>query len=203
LSDAEICDELIIFVFAGYDTTATTLTYALWALGHHREIQNRVAAEVAALPDRPLTPDDIPNLGYTVQVLKEALRLCPPAPTGTRLARRDVEVGGYRVEAGTMLTFGRYAVQRDPALWDDPLRFDPDRFTPEAVKNYDRWQYLPFGGGPRSCIGDHFAMLELTLALATVIRRVHVDSLDTDFPTALHFTMVAGGPIPARVRRRQ
>jgi cytochrome P450 len=203
LSDAEICDELIIFVFAGYDTTATTLTYALWALGHHREIQNRVAAEAAALPDRPLTPDDIPNLGYTVQVLKEALRLCPPAPTGTRLARRDVEVGGYRVEAGTMLTFGRYAVQRDPALWDDPLRFDPDRFTPEAVKNYDRWQYLPFGGGPRSCIGDHFAMLELTLALATVIRRVHVDSLDTDFPIALHFTMVAGGPIPARVRRRQ
>ena len=160
LSDEDICDELIIFLFAGHDTTATTLTYALWSLGHHPEYQERVAKEVAALPDRPLTPDDIPQLGYTVQVIRESLRLCPPAPTGTRMANRDVEVGGYLVPKGTMLVVGRMAVQRDPTLWDDPLRFDPERFSPANSKALDRWQYVPFGGGPRSCIGNHFAMLE-------------------------------------------
>ena len=203
LSDDEICDELIIFMFAGHDTTATTLTYALWALGHHPDEQARVAAEVAALPDRPLTPDDIPQLGYTVQVIRESLRLCPPAPTGTRMARRDVEVGGYRVQAGTMLVVGRMAVQRDPSLWVDPLEFDPDRFSPDNIKTLDRWQYIPFGGGPRSCIGDHFAMLEVTLALATIIRRIQIRSLNDEFPLALHFTMVAGGSIPARVTQRR
>jgi cytochrome P450 len=203
LSDEEISDELIIFLFAGHDTTATTLTYALWALGRNAAYQDRLAAEVAALPDRPLTPDDIPRLGYTVQVIRESLRLCPPAPTGTRMACRDVEVGGYRVEKGTMLVFGRMAVQRDPQLWDDPLRFDPDRFSPDNIKSLDRWQYIPFGGGPRSCIGDHFAMLEVTLALATVIRRIEIHSLEDEFPLALHFTMVAGGPIRAGARRRQ
>jgi cytochrome P450 len=203
LSDAEICEELIIFLFAGHDTTATTLAYALWALGHNPECQDRVAAEVAELPDRPLMVDDMPRLNYTVQVLRESLRLCPPGPAGTRMACRDIQVGGYRVPAGTMLVVGRMAVQRDPALWDAPLRFDPDRFSPENMKKLDRWQYLPFGGGPRSCIGDHFAMLETTLALATVVRRAEIHSVAEEFPLAVHFTMVAGGPVPARVNRRR
>jgi cytochrome P450 len=202
LSDEEICEELIIFLFAGHDTIATTLAYALWALGRHPEYQDRVAAEVAELPRGPLTVDDISRLSYTVQVLRESLRLCPPAPTGTRLACRDIEVGGYRVPKGTMLVVGRMAVQRDPGLWDDPLKFDPDRFSPDNMKKLDRWQYIPFGGGPRSCIGDHFAMLETTLALATVIRRAEIDSVEEEFPLAVHFTMIAGGPIPARVRPR-
>ncbi len=203
LTDQEICDELIVFLFAGHDTTATTLTYALWALGHHAGYQDRVAAEVAALPDRPLTPEDVPRLAYTTQVVRESLRLCPPGPTGTRMASQDVEVGGYRVEAGTMLVFGRMAVQRDPTLWEDPLTFDPDRFGPDRIKQLDRWQYIPFGGGPRSCIGDHFAMLEVTLALATLIRRAEITSLDDEFPLALHFTMVAGAPIRAHVQERR
>ncbi len=202
LSDREIAEELIVFLFAGHDTTATTLTYALWQLGHHREVQDRVAAEVARRPSRILTPDDVPHLPYTVQVLKEALRLCPPTPTGSRMAIRDVEVAGYRVEAGTALVIGRLAVQRDPTLWEDPLKFDPDRFSEDNVKKRDRWQYLPFGGGPRSCIGDHFAMLEATLGLATVIRHAEISSLDDEFPVAAPFTMVADGPIWARIRRR-
>jgi cytochrome P450 len=202
LSDSEIADELIVFLFAGHDTTATTLTYAMWELGRHPDIQDRVAAEVAELPDRELEPDDVSRLSYTVQVLREALRLCPPGPTGTRMATRDVEVGGYRVPAGTLLIFGRLAVQRDPTLWDRPLVFDPDRFSPENMKNRDRWQYIPFGGGPRACIGDHFAMLEATLGLATFIRRAEVRSLHDDFPLAVPFTMVADGPIRARIHSR-
>ena len=202
LSDQEIADELIIFIFAGHDTTATTLTYALWALGRNPDAQDRVAKEVAAIGDRELTPDDIPGLEYTVAVLRESLRLCPPGPTGTRMAMRDLRIGGYRVEAGTMLVVGRLAVQRDPSLWNDPLTFDPERFMPERYKRLDRWQYIPFGGGPRSCIGDHFAMLEATLALATIIRRFEFESSAADFPTTVQFTMVADGAIPARVRHR-
>jgi cytochrome P450 len=202
LSDNEIRDEMIIFLFAGHDTTATTLTYAIWALGRHPDLQERVRAEVAELGDHQLTPDDVPRLGFTVQVLQEALRMCPPGPTGTRMATRDVAVGGFRVVAGTMLAFGRMAVQTDATLWDDPLKFDPDRFSPERSAGRDRWQYIPFGGGPRSCIGDHFALLEATLAVATIIRRVDIRSLEDDFPLAVPFTMVAAAPIWARVRLR-
>lgn len=202
LSDDEIRDEMIIFLFAGHDTTTTTLTYALWALGHHPDLQERVAAEAAGLSDRQLTPDDVARLGFTVQVLQEALRLCPPGPTGTRMATRDLEVAGYRVPAGTTLAFGRMAVQTDPGLWDDTSRFDPDRFGPEHANSRDRWQYVPFGGGPRSCIGDHFAMLEATLALATIVRRVEIESLSDDFPLAVPFTMVAAAPIRATIRLR-
>lgn len=203
LTDKEIRDELIIFLFAGHDTVATTITYALWQLGRHLHFQDQVAAEAAALGDRELTSADLPKLTYTAQVVREALRLCPPAPTGTRTATRDLEVGGYRVPAGTTLAFGRMAVQRDPALWDNPLAFDPDRFNSSRSAGRDRWQYLPFGGGARSCIGDHFAMMEATLTLATLIREAEIHSLEDDLPLKVHFTLVADGPVPARVRRRR
>lgn len=202
LSDAQICDELIIFLLAGHDTTATALTYALWALGHRPDLQDRVAEEVAALGDRALTPEDVPRLGYTVQVLHEGLRLCPPDAAVARMAMQDIEVDGRRVEAGTMVMVGIYALHRDPALWDNPLVFDPDRFNPEYSKGRDRWQYLPFGGGPRSCIGDHFAMLEATLGLATIIKNAEVQSLDDDFPVTVPFTTIAAAPIRARVHQR-
>lgn len=202
LSDKQICDELILFMVAGHDTTSTTLTYSLWALGRHPELQDRVADEVAQLGNRRLTPDDLPHLPYTVQVLHEALRLCPPAPALSRQAVTDVDVDGYRVEAGTWLAVGIYAMHRDPSLWKDPMTFDPDRFAPENFDDHDRWQYLPFGGGPRGCIGSHFAMLEATLALATIIGQHRIEALDDEFPVDLPFTMIPKGPIRARVSDR-
>jgi cytochrome P450 len=202
ISDDDICNDLLIFMLAGHDTTATALTYALWALGHHRDIQDRVAAEAAEIGDRELTPEDVPRLGYTVQVLREALRLQPPAAGVARLAVRDIAVAGYRVEAGSIMAVGIYALHRDPALWDRPLVFDPDRFSPEASKGRDRWQFLPFIAGPRSCIGEHFAMLETTLAMATITRSIEINSVDLDFPVAVPFTTVADGPIWARVSPR-
>jgi cytochrome P450 len=202
LSDDDIRDELIIFLLAGHDTTATTLTYALWALGQHPDMQEKVRAEVAEIGDRSLTPEDVPRLRYTVQVLHEALRLCPPGAAVGRMAMQDIEVDGHRVEAGTMLIVGIYAIHRDPALWADPLVFDPGRFSPDDSKGRDRWQYLPFGAGPRSCIGDHFAMLEATLALATIVRHTEIHSADGDFPLIVPFTTVAAAPIPARVKSR-
>ena len=94
-------------------------------------------------------------------------------------------------------------MQRDPTLWDAPLTFDPGRFADGATRGRDRWQYLPFGAGQRSCIGDHFAMLEATLALATIVRDTEITSIADDFPVKLPFTMVAGAPIRAVMRRRR
>lgn len=199
LADDEICHELVLFMLAGHDTTSTTLTYALWSLGHHRDIQDRVRVEIAALGERALTPDDVPVLDMTVRVLHEALRLCPPAAGTMRAPTRDIVVDGHLVEAETMALVSFYALHRDPALWEDPERFDPDRFLAERSKGRSRWQYLPFGGGPRSCVGDHFAMLEATLALATVVRAAEIESLDENFPLATPFTVVAATPIRARI----
>jgi cytochrome P450 len=202
LSDRAICDELVLFLLAGHDTTSTALTYALWALGHQPDLQQRVAAEVDAIGERRLTHEDVPRLRYTVQVLHEALRLCPPAPAVGRMVMADIEVDGYRLPAGTVALVAIYAIHRDPALWEDPLRFDPDRFSPERSKGRNRWQYLPFGGGPRACIGDHFAMLEATLALATILRQVKIVSQSGDFPTTTPLTMIAAAPIRARIELR-
>ena len=125
LSDAEICNELVLFMLAGHDTTSTTLSYALWALGHHRDLQDRVAAEVGELGDRTLTPEDLPRLGYTIQVLHEALRLCPPGATIGRLAMQDIEVDGHKVEAGTLAIVGIYAIHRDPRTVGQPAGVRP------------------------------------------------------------------------------
>jgi len=204
LTDREIADDLIAFMLAGHDTTATAIAYALWQLGRRPELQDRVLAEAAAAGGSgSLGPAAVPRLNLTVAVLNEALRLCPPAAATSRVAVRDIEVDGYRVEAGTMLVFGIYAVQRDPGLWPDPLTFDPERFINGAAKRVDRWQFLPFGAGPRSCIGDHFAMLEATLALATIVRSVQIRSSADSFPIKVPFTTAAAEPIMAVVRQRR
>ncbi len=202
LSDEDISNDLLIFMLAGHDTTATALTYSLWVLGRHREAQERVAAEAAAIGARELTPEDVSRLGYTVQVLHEALRLCPPAAGVARLATRDIAVDGYRVQAGSLVALGLYALHHDPDLWPAPTVFDPDRFSAENVKARDRWHFLPFLGGGRPCIGEHFARLETTLALATIVRAMRIDSCGDDFPVDVPFTTVAHGPIPARLSPR-
>lgn len=202
LSDNDICDELVMFMFGGHDTISTTLTYTLWQLGQHPHIQQRVAEESRAIADRPLTAEDRSQLGYTTQVIHETLRLCPPAPALPRMVHHDIEVDGYRVKAGTFALVSLNALHRDPQLWETPLVFDPDRFSPERLTSIDRRQYLPFSAGPHSCMGDHFAMLEATLALATIIRDITITSTRTDFPTRMTLLKVADGRVPARARTR-
>jgi cytochrome P450 len=202
LTRDELRGELAAFLVAGHDTTATTLCYSLWALGRDARLQDRVADEAARLGARPLDADDVASLDLTTRVIHESLRLCPPAAVVGRLAVRDVLVDGYRVPAGTNILVGTIVLHTDPTLWVEPQRFDPDRFLPESSRGRDRWQYLPFGAGPRSCIGDHFAMLEATLGLATIVRSTRIEALEPDFPLAVPFTMTAGGPIPAAVTAR-
>lgn len=202
LTDDAIVNDLITFLIAGHDTTATTLAYTLWQLARNPVLQERVADEAARFGGRPLTVADVAALPYTGQVLCESLRLCPPAAAVGRLAMRDALVDGYLVKAGVNVIVASYAMQRDPTLWPDPLRFDPDRFEAARAGGIDRWQYLPFGAGPRSCIGDHFAMLEATLAVATILHLARFASEQADFPVAVPFTLVAAGPVHATVSRR-
>ena len=202
LSDEDICNDLVAFIVAGHDTTATTLAFALWALGHHIDFQDRVAEEALALGAHELTAKDIPRLGFTAQVVQEAMRLCPPVPVAGRTAMQDIDVDGYRIEAGSMVLVGLYGLHSDPKIWPDPLVFDPGRFTADGATRRDRWAFLPFGGGPRSCIGDQFAMLEATLAIATIVRTIELRSQDDDFPVAAPFTTVAAAPVLSKVRAR-
>ncbi|CAM3673370.1 cytochrome P450 [Smaragdicoccus niigatensis] len=202
LTRAEVAQELFAFAFAGHDTTATTLTYALWQVGRDVDLQNRIAAEVKALGDRPLTAADVADLPLTVAVIHEALRMFPPAPLIGRMAMRDAVVDGFRIPAGTNVMVGAIALHRDPALWSNPDAFEPDRFMPGNGADRDRWQFIPFGGGPRTCIGDHFAMLEAALALATVVRAAKFESVSTEITPALPFTMTVAGRVDAKVTRR-
>jgi cytochrome P450 len=109
---------------------------------------------------------------YALQVLKEAMRLFPPAPAIGREAAEDVEIGGHRIPAGTTVVISPYALHRRPDYFPDPQRFDPDRWTPEAEARLPWHAYLPFGGGPRICIGNHFAMMEGHIVLTTLAQRV-------------------------------
>jgi cytochrome P450 len=202
LSDEDICHELVIFLASGLETTATTLAYALWALGRHTEIQDRVAAEIVAVDDEQLRTDPRRHLPYTVSVLQEALRLGGPTPAIMRIAREDMAVDGYRVPRGGLLMVGVYALHRDPRLWHEPLEFNPDRFSAELSRARDRWQFLPFGAGPRSCIGEQFALTAATLELASVLRHWELASGEPEFPMSAPLTIVPDGPIPAVVRAR-
>ena len=202
LSDRAICDELVLFIVAGHETIATALTYALYAVGHHHDAQQRVAAEVAQLGARPATANDVPRLGYTVQVLREAMRLCPPTAALGRMVMQDIAIDGYRVEAGALALVSVIALHHDPDLWPDPLAFNPDRFALEGFAARRRWDYLPFGAGPRRCLGDHFAMQEATMALAGILCRVEIRSLRKDFPTTAPLTVIPAAPVPASVSRR-
>ncbi|TXH19867.1 MAG: cytochrome P450 [Mycobacterium sp.] len=198
LTDEEICHELVIFLASGLETTATTLAYALWELGRHPEIFDRVAAEVSAVDDAALRTNPRSHLPYTVSVIQEALRLGGPTPAVMRIARQDMAVDGFRVEAGSMLMVGVYAMHRDPQLWDRPLEFDPDRFS--GGRSRMQWQFLPFGGGPRSCIGEFFALTAATLELASIVRHCRLTSRSATFPITAPLTIVPDGPIPALVQ---
>lgn len=198
LTDEEICHELVIFLASGLETTATTLAYALWSLGRHRGIYDRVAAEVSSVDEAALRTNPRSQLPYTVSVIQEALRLGGPTPGVMRIARQDMAVDGFRVEAGSMLLVGVYAMHRDPELWDRPLEFDPDRFS--AGRSRMQWQFLPFGGGPRSCIGEFFALTAATLELASIVRHCRLTSRESTFPITAPLTIVPDGPIPALVQ---
>jgi cytochrome P450 len=171
LTDEEVRDELVTILFAGTETTASTLTWAFHELARHPEAEKQVMAEVDDIVGtRPVTIDDIPRLVAIRRVLDEVIRLHGV----TLLMRRTtepVELGGFTIPAGVEVAFSLYALHRDPALYTDPDRFDPDRWLPERRADLPREGFVPFGAGARKCIGDAFSWTEATIALATILAR--------------------------------
>ncbi|MCC6893057.1 MAG: cytochrome P450 [Anaerolineae bacterium] len=174
MSDQQLRDELMTIFLAGHETTAMALTWTWYVLMTHPEILAKVKAEVdAALGDRPATLADLANLKYSEMVLKESMRLYPPVSSAGREPIEDIEIGGYTLPKGSLVTIAIYAMHRNPEIFENPETFDPERFSPENEKKIPRYAYLPFGAGPRVCIGNSFAMMEARLILATMVQ--HAD----------------------------
>ncbi|MDH5019685.1 cytochrome P450 [Halobacterium rubrum] len=176
-TEDELRSQLVTFLFAGHETSATALTWALYELGRKPEVAARLQSEVDAVLDGGhATLGDLPALSYTEQVIREVLRRYPPASAIFRETREPVVVGGYRIPADTFVVLPQFHVHTDPRWWDEPMTFDPERWTDVDDPPGDRpdYAYFPFGGGPRHCIGMRFARMELQLALATIARRTTV-----------------------------
>jgi cytochrome P450 len=172
MTDQQVRDEAITLFVAGHETSAVTLSAALHYIARDPEVQRRLQDEVTtALGERAPTAADLPRLGYVERVVKEALRLFPPPYGIDREVIEDVTIGGYHFPRGHVVLAAPYALHRDPRHWSDPERFDPERWTTPATKALPKGVYMPFGLGPRVCIGGAFAMLELVLVLARFCQR--------------------------------
>lgn len=182
MSDVQLRDEVVTTMTAGHETTALCLSWTLYLLSQHPEIDARLRQEVAqVLGGKTPTFEDLPNMPYTRMVIDESMRLYPPAWVIERKAIGDDVLGGYHIPAGTTLGISQYATHRHLKFWENPEVFDPQRFRPDLVKERPRFAYFPFGGGPRICLGANFALLEAQLALPMMVQRFSYD-LDPDRP---------------------
>lgn len=172
MNDQQLRDEVMTIVLAGHETTSVTLSWAWYLLAQHPDVTAKLHAELdTILGGRTPTLDDLPLLSYTRMVIDETLRLYPPAWTIARQVAEDTELHGYVIPKGSPIVMSQYVTHRHPDFWDDPERFDPGRFTPERVAQRPKFAYFPFGGGPRICIGNNFALMEAHLLLATFAQR--------------------------------
>ncbi|MEF8908439.1 MAG: cytochrome P450 [Haloarculaceae archaeon] len=203
---SEIRSQLMTFLFAGHETSATALTWALYELGRKPTVARRLREEVDDVVAGPhATLADLPDLTYTEQVLRETLRRYPPAAAIFREADEDVPVGGYRIPEDSYVVLPQFHVHTDDRWWDDPLEFDPSRWdgVDEPPGDRPEYAYFPFGGGPRHCIGMRFARMELKLALATVARRCRVTHDHDDVSVDVGSTVAPGETVRATIERRE
>lgn len=179
MSQAQLHDELRTLLLAGHETTALGLTFALWLLAGHPEIQQALSEEVRSqCPNRPVQDGDLAHLPLTEGVFKEAMRLYPPAPVTLRHAEAETELCGYHIPAKADIVLPIWSIQRDERYFPEPSAFKPERWNKEWEKSLPRFAYFPFGGGPRICIGMRMAMREGVLILAEACRRFHFKRLD-------------------------
>jgi cytochrome P450 len=171
MTDQQVRDEATTLFLAGHETTAIALTWTFYLLSQHPDVEERLHQElVEVLGDRLPSPADLGALPYTRRVFSESLRLYPPAWTMGRRVLQDLPAGSYVIPAGSSALLSQYVIHHDPRWYPDPWRFDPDRWTPEAVAARPKHSFFPFGAGPRMCIGEDFAWMEGMLVLATIAR---------------------------------
>jgi cytochrome P450 len=204
ITDPEVRDEVATLFVAGHDTTSAALAWLWFALSQHPTVERRVLQEVDLLGNRPLGHADFPRLKYLEMVVKESMRLYPA--TGLlfgREAAEDVELGGYPVKRGSWLFIAPYVVQRDARYFPNPEVFDPERFAPGRVEQILPYTYIPFGGGPRICIGNSLATMELVLLAATILQQYRL-TLDQPPPEMeMEIVLRPKGGLRMRAQPRQ
>jgi len=177
ITDTEIKNELLTFLFAGHDTTTNLLTWALYFLALHPTIQSKTQQEVdAVIKDGKFSHEEMNKMKYLKFVIKETLRLRPSVPLRSRLTKEDDIVCGWKIKKGTEVSWNAYELHHDPEYWPNPFQFDPDRWLVEGDRH--PYSYLPFGGGPRKCIGEQLALNEASAVLAVLISRFHFKLLE-------------------------
>ncbi|MFJ5726060.1 cytochrome P450 [Streptomyces sp. NPDC093149] len=203
LDDGQVLDQVVTFLVAGSETTASTLAFVFHLMGTLPEVEKRVHAEVdAALGGRTPVHEDLPALPYIRNVITETLRLYPPSWMAMRVAAEDVELGGRTVPAGTMILYSAYALHHNPELFPDPETFDPDRWEGERAAQVPRGALLPFGAGSHKCIGDVLALTETALIVATVAARWRLRPVPGSTLRPVPKATLESGPLPMVLERR-
>ncbi|XP_058954828.2 cytochrome P450 3A24-like [Pocillopora verrucosa] len=198
LSDEEIVAQSIIFLLAGYETSSNTLAFTLYFLAVNPDVQDKLRKEISeALESNAKKPlyDVAQNIEFLDCVIKEAQRLCPPAAQINRECSEDYDLNGIHIPAGTEIIIPIYAIHRDPDAWEEPEKFDPERFRGPSKDARHAFQFIPFGAGPRNCIGMRFALLEIKVALVRIlVKYKFVQSPETRVPLVIH----AGATLSAK-----
>ena len=203
LSDQEIEDNLITFILAGHETTANALTWAFYLLSVYPDIADRVADEARRVFATKSPQEAVSSLIYTRMVVEEAMRLYPPVPMIERVALEADEIAGYPVDRGTVIFLPPWVIHRHEKLWYRPTHFDPERFHPDYATARHRHQFLPFGAGPRICIGMGFAMNEAVLILAKLVQRFRLTVDPAHFVEPVgRITLRPRGGLPVYLERR-
>jgi cytochrome P450 len=172
MTDKQLRDETITLFLAGHETTANALSWTIWLLAQNPAAEKKFFDELAGvLNGRAPSVEDIPKLTYTANILTESMRLYPPAWGMARLVKEEVEVAGYKLAPGNGVACAQWVVHRDARWFEEPEKFLPERWEGDLAKRLPRFAYFPFGGGPRQCIGNSFALMEATLILATIAQK--------------------------------
>jgi cytochrome P450 len=205
LTDVEVRANIVTFIGAGHETTANALSWSLFLLSQAHAARERIEAEVdAAIGEGPLSPEMLPRLVFSRAVVEEALRLYPPVPYMSRAALAQDRIGNLKIPKGSIVTIAPYVLHRHRRLWDEPDAFLPERFLPERREAIDRFAYLPFGAGPRVCIGAAFALQEAVVVLASVVRAARFDLVEGHEVMPIHrVTLRPGGGLPMRLSLRR
>ena len=206
MNDQEVRDEAVTLFSAGHETTSNALTWTLYLLSQHPEIERKLHQEVdTVLAGRRPTLSDLRDLTYTNMIIKEAMRLFPPAWTlMVRAIIEDVQFGDVTLPFGAGVFVSPYVMHRHPDLWDAPDEFRPERFSPENEKTHHKYQYIPFGGGEHICIGNSYAMMEAALVLATIAQKYQLRLRDNfEVSERALITLVPEDGMPMRIQQRE
>ncbi|MGH8675281.1 MAG: cytochrome P450 [Burkholderiales bacterium] len=204
MNDEQLIDNLLTFYLAGHETTAKALTWTLFLLSRSSQWAGALEEEIERVTGgAPVAAEHIERLALVQQVLKESMRIYPPVPMMSRQAVADTSLDGHPVKAGMSVVMPIYAIHRHRKRWEDPDAFDPQRFAPEREAKIPRYQYMPFGAGPRICIGTAFAMIEATAMLATLLRHARFSPVDGYEPEPIaRVTLLPRGGMPLKVSLR-